>query len=80
MKFFTMMPEEEFKDRYEDYDEKTFQKYCYDHPLLNVDDAPVFTINKRFNIPYETGILAIMNIILLLAGMRIFTFSSLIKK
>jgi ABC-type transport system involved in multi-copper enzyme maturation permease subunit len=80
MKFFTMMPEEEFKDRYEDYDEITTQKYCDNHPFLNVDDSPVFIITEKFNVPYEMGILAIINVILLLVGMRIFTFSSLIKQ
>jgi ABC-type transport system involved in multi-copper enzyme maturation permease subunit len=80
MKFFTQMPEEMFKDRFEDYDEVTEQEYCDNHPLLNVDDAPVFKINQIFNVPYEIGILSIMNILILLAGIRIFTYSSLIKK
>jgi ABC-type transport system involved in multi-copper enzyme maturation permease subunit len=80
MKFFTQMPEEKFKDRFEDYDEVTEQEYCDNHPLLNVDDAPVFKINQIFNVPYETGILTIMNILVLIAGIRIFANSSLMKR
>ena len=80
LKFFTLMPEEEFRDNFQDYDEEAKQKYCYNHPLLNVDDAPAFIITNRFNVPYEMGILVILNIILLLAGIRIFTYSSLIKR
>jgi ABC-type transport system involved in multi-copper enzyme maturation permease subunit len=80
MKFFTQMPEEAFKDRLEDYDEEAKKEWCEDHPLLNVDDAPVFTMIQRFNVPYEMGILTIMNLLFFIAGTRIFTFSSLIKR
>jgi ABC-type transport system involved in multi-copper enzyme maturation permease subunit len=80
LKFFTQQPEEEFKDRYEDYDEETVQKYCSDHPFLNINDPPVFITTRRFNVPYEMGILVIINILLLILGIRIFTYSSLIKK
>lgn len=80
LKFFTQMPREEFRDRFEDYDEETERMYCDDHPLLNVEDAPVFTPARRFNVPFETGMLAALNLVLIIAGAWLFAYSSIIKK
>jgi len=81
LKFFTRVKTEDMKDNFNDYSEKIKKRYntLSDYtPIITTNDVPQFKQEDSIVIPYESGILLLLNLILFVFGARQFTSSSVI--
>lgn len=82
LKFFTQVKPEDMKDNIEDYSNETKEKYnnIDEYRRISTDDAPQFNYKSGIVLPFEIGVIVLLNLILFVFGAKLFINSSLIEK